>query len=95
MGHPHPFSTIIKTGIAANSSANPAIIKIQCSQFRQSFVSKTKPNLKHNGCQTHFMGEIWQQSTTIEHELVPTAQLVWIDTHKNSFNFQILSIIWH
>jgi hypothetical protein len=40
MGYPHPFSTTIETGIAANSSANPAIIKIQCSQFRQSLPQK-------------------------------------------------------
>jgi hypothetical protein len=40
MGYPHPFSTTIKTGIAANSSANPAIIKIKCSQFRQSLPQK-------------------------------------------------------
>jgi hypothetical protein len=28
------------------------------------FASKTAPKLKPYGCQIHFMGEVWQHSTT-------------------------------
>jgi hypothetical protein len=37
----HTVSTTIKTGTAANSSANPATIKIQCSEFTQSCLKNT------------------------------------------------------
>jgi hypothetical protein len=88
----HTVSTTIKTGTAANSSAilQPSKFNVQTSG---SLASKTLPNLKHNGRQAHFMGEIWQHSATTEHKLVQAAQLIWMSTHKSSFNFQILSIM--
>ncbi len=60
-------------------------------QSSRSLASKTLPNLKHNGRQAHFMGEIWQHSAITEHKLVQAAQLVWMSTHKSWFDFQILS----
>jgi hypothetical protein len=38
--HAH-FPPSSKTGIAANSVVNPAIIKIQCSEFGQSCLKNT------------------------------------------------------
>jgi hypothetical protein len=70
MGYPHPFSTTIKK---QGLLLTPLQI-LQSSKFNvhssDNLCLKNTAKLKHNHCQTRFMGEIWQHSTTIEHELV-------------------------
>jgi hypothetical protein len=87
--HAH-FPPSSKTGIAANSVVNPAIIKMSMFRVGTILPSKTLSDLKHNGGQTHFTGEIWQHSAAIDWlPLVQTTQLVWIDvntkTHSTVF----------